>query len=361
MNTGYSIMYIDDEEPNLIAFKAIFRREFNIILAQDTKEALDLLNENPDIKVIISDNRMHGRSGIEFFESILNIHPDPVRIILTGFADQNAMMDSINRARVFRFLSKPWNEYDLRQTINSAVEIYETRLELRKKQDILENNLSEVNKFILSASNEMRSTLVSMHGIVRLLMNGQSELTPEQFLPLLDKGILQIDIQLRNIIDHYNNGRSLSKNELVDIEKSVDMAVKHFDSLSDRDIFNLRFRKEGFCEVYTDSFKIQLIFFNLITFIVNHKPEGSDQIEIDVEVSTTEKGVEIIFTDNGREIDSDTSTSIFDLLKSGKGKNSIPLFLVKETIKELGGSIEIDSVPKAGTSYTIQLQNLVAT
>lgn len=350
-------MYIDDEDPNLVAFRAIFRREYNVITASSADDALTLLNQNANIKVIISDQRMQGKTGIEFFESILENYPDPVRIILTGFADQKAMIDSINRARVFRFLSKPWNEYDLRQTIISAIELYDARNNLHVKQKKVEENLEQLNGFIHSASNEMRSTLVSMHGILKLIMNGGDKIDATEYYPLIEKGVIRIDLQLRSIIDHYNNNRFLSEYEEIHLDKIIEKSKESLSTFLDLSQLHTRISNPDNVSVYTNEYKVQLLFYNLISFALNNQNPDNAGLNVDIELSNEKNGVQIVFTDNGKVIDSDLSESIFDALVSGKGKDKLTLYLVKEAIDGLQGTLYIDSVPRAGTSYTIFIPN----
>ena len=120
------VLYIDDEENNLISFRAGFRREYEVHTAKSAKEATEKLGEHP-FHVIIADQRMPEMSGVQFFESILERHPNPMRILLTGFSDIEAVIDAINKGEVHRYLSKPWNEFELKVTIDNAVNIYKLR------------------------------------------------------------------------------------------------------------------------------------------------------------------------------------------------------------------------------------------
>ena len=117
------VLYIDDEASNLSAFKASFRRQFEIYTAMTADEGFQILKSTP-IEVVISDQRMPEKTGIDFFESILDLYPNPIRILLTGYSDINAVIDAINRGRVYRYVTKPWNEYDLKLTIENAYQLY---------------------------------------------------------------------------------------------------------------------------------------------------------------------------------------------------------------------------------------------
>ena len=128
--TQFGVLYVDDEIHNLNSFKAAFRRDFNIYVAQSAREGRRVLDQN-EIAVIVTDQRMPGMTGIEFLESIIPVYPDTIRILLTGFSDINAVMDAINRGQVYKYLVKPWADEELKMYIQNAMEIYHLRRENR--------------------------------------------------------------------------------------------------------------------------------------------------------------------------------------------------------------------------------------
>ena len=120
------VLYIDDEQDNLSAFKSSYRRIFDVYLAENAVKGRKILNEHP-IEVVIADQRMPGITGVEFFESILEVYPNPIRILLTGYSDIKAVEDAINKGQVYRYVNKPWNEFELKSTIENAYHIYQLR------------------------------------------------------------------------------------------------------------------------------------------------------------------------------------------------------------------------------------------
>jgi len=120
------VLYIDDEIENLNAFKASFRRKFDIYTANTAEEGLSILEQNP-IEIIIADQKMPGKTGVDFFESILDDHPEPKRILLTAFSDINAVIDAINKGQVYRYVTKPWDNYELQLTIENAFQLYKLK------------------------------------------------------------------------------------------------------------------------------------------------------------------------------------------------------------------------------------------
>ncbi len=135
-----NILYIDDEKSNLISFNATFRRDYNVFVAESAEEGKRILNLN-EIHVILSDQRMPGMTGIEFFESINDSFPDPIRILITGYTDISSVIDAINRGHVYKYLTKPWNEKDVKTFVEKGFEIYR-----RKKESIeLTSQLIDIN------------------------------------------------------------------------------------------------------------------------------------------------------------------------------------------------------------------------
>ena len=141
------VLYVDDEENNLVSFKAVFRIKYKVLTAISGEAAIKLLKEN-DVNVIITDQRMPNMTGVEFLETIIEDHPLPTRILLTGYADMNAVIDAVNKGKIFHYLTKPWNEEELDMTIKKAYEVY------REKVDEKEMNSK------LTISNEQLEFLV---------------------------------------------------------------------------------------------------------------------------------------------------------------------------------------------------------
>lgn len=131
-----SILYVDDEENNLISFKANFRMKYNVSIAISGDEAMKII-ESKHIDIIITDQRMPNMTGVEFLELVLERFPDPMRILLTGYADMNAVVDAVNKGKIFHYLSKPWNEEELDMTIKRAYEVYEEKLKIKEMNDKL--------------------------------------------------------------------------------------------------------------------------------------------------------------------------------------------------------------------------------
>lgn len=117
-----SVLFVDDEKRVLNSMRAMFRRDYNLYLTTRGDEALKIIDEN-DIDVVVADQRMPIMTGVEVLTAVKKSSPDTVRILLTGYADLEAIEGAMNDGEVFRFLSKPCAADELRGTIKLATEI----------------------------------------------------------------------------------------------------------------------------------------------------------------------------------------------------------------------------------------------
>ncbi|MFY8020304.1 MAG: response regulator [Bacteroidia bacterium] len=125
------VLFVDDEENNLFSFKAVFRLKYKVYTAISADDALKILDENPDIQIVITDQRMPEITGVEFLQILVEKHPNPIRIMLTGYANLGDTIDAVNKGKIFHYLNKPWKEEELESTINRAYEKYISEVETK--------------------------------------------------------------------------------------------------------------------------------------------------------------------------------------------------------------------------------------
>jgi DNA-binding NtrC family response regulator len=132
------VLFVDDEKNILNAVKRLFMDEpFEVLTADSGAAGLDVLKQNPDIGVIVSDQRMPGMSGAEFLEQSRPVSPEAVRIVLTGYADITAAVDAINKGGAWKYLSKPWKDDHLIEVVREAAENFSLRRENRRLTEIV--------------------------------------------------------------------------------------------------------------------------------------------------------------------------------------------------------------------------------
>lgn len=141
-NEKIRILYVDDEPGNLVGFKSTFRQLYDIKTASSGKEGIEVLDANPEIEIIITDQRMPEMTGVEFLSAIKDKHTEPIRILLTGYTDFSALVEAINKGQIYRYLQKPWNEDEIKVVVTQAYEIFD----LRRKNKELMKSLERANE-----------------------------------------------------------------------------------------------------------------------------------------------------------------------------------------------------------------------
>jgi two-component system sensor histidine kinase/response regulator len=180
----HSILCVDDEVDNVDALERLFRRKYNVLKATSAAQALGLLAKHP-VTVIISDQRMPVKTGVELLAESIATHPNAIRILLTGYTDIDSVVAAINNGQIYRYVTKPWDPVDLSNAIDKAVERFEIGAELIEKNRALEVALEELrtldqakNQFMVLVNHELKTPLTSMLSFTDLL--NETSLDPEQ-------------------------------------------------------------------------------------------------------------------------------------------------------------------------------------
>ncbi|RME29631.1 MAG: response regulator [Deltaproteobacteria bacterium] len=139
-----TILFVDDEANVLNALRRTLRKEpYEIFLAQSAEEAFDILREN-DIDLVVSDHLMPSMDGLTFLKKVRELYPSVIRVILTGHADLQMAIEAINEGEVFRFLTKPWMDVELKMTLKHIFDY----IDLRRENQVLLDTLRKQQKFI---------------------------------------------------------------------------------------------------------------------------------------------------------------------------------------------------------------------
>lgn len=143
-----AVLLVDDEKNILLSLQRLLRKEdFAVITAGSGEEGLELLEANPGISLILSDQRMPGMSGVEFLEKAKEYAPDIPRIVLTGFADIGVTIDAINRGSASHYLTKPWNDSELVNTIQISLQRYRLIRENLRLADLVNRQNAELTEW----------------------------------------------------------------------------------------------------------------------------------------------------------------------------------------------------------------------
>lgn len=147
----YKLLIVDDELPNIRLLERLFQHDYQCLTAASGEEAITLLDQH-EVAVIITDQRMPQMTGIELLKRSADRRPHMVRILLTGYTDLEALVEAVNCGLVYMYVSKPWNNDDLKLRVSRAVEAYENN----KRKHVLAAN----NERLTGRVKEMRVGLV---------------------------------------------------------------------------------------------------------------------------------------------------------------------------------------------------------
>ncbi len=193
----HRVLLVDDEESILRALRRLLRGQpYEVVTAGGAEEALRILEKEP-AHLVMSDHRMPGTTGVEFLREVRRRWPDTIRIILSGYTEVKAIIDAINDGEVYKYLTKPWNEEEIKLHLVRALEQYELQAEnerltreivaqndkLRELNALLDQRASDATHGFASYQNVLEAAGVTMltlddHGMI-VWANAQAmELSP---------------------------------------------------------------------------------------------------------------------------------------------------------------------------------------
>lgn len=350
-----SILYLDDEENNLTAFKASFRRNFTVHITSRADEAVNILKQNK-VHLIVADQKMPDISGVEFLELVRSEFPDPIRILLTGYADIEAVIDAINRGQVYRYITKPWDEQELRMVFTNAREHYDTKTQLKAKNEELSKAFKDLKRFVYSASHDLRAPLASIRSITELAKS-EAPTQDNNYIGMIETNVVKLDYFTQNLINFYQNLSDELRLENVEFPSLLDEVLnksRHF--IADKEVA-IR-TSDVLSHLRTDRNRLAVILGNLLVNAFIHGASENKPVQVNVSLIEWDTDFVLKVSDNGQGIAPQKLKEIHEMLKGVKEHESgfgMGLYIVREVTRTLGGSIELNSGEGNGTEVVITL------
>jgi signal transduction histidine kinase len=369
-----TILYVDDDTPNLTVLQAACADEFDVVTAESAEVALEIMRQH-EIAVLLVDQRMPGMTGVELFEATREHYPDTVRILITAYSDLTDAINAINRGQVRGYLRKPWEPEQLKATLREALEVYETRRKVRE----LERRLLETERgyslgvVAASVAHELRNPLTAL-------------------LTTLDLA----DMRLKSIIDGLNSGKPIAPEEADSVKKVVEQisrAKQSVDQITEitsgielshrrrdeertadmKEVANLTLRcvraellKRAQIQVEIEPGppvqgspnKLGQVVMNLLINALQALPDRPrGQNVVSLRLRPVGDFVRLEVEDNGSGIPQDVLEKIFDPFFTTKthGGTGLGLAISKQIIEEVRGRISVESEPGRGTRFSVEL------
>lgn len=355
MSEHRDILYVDDENSNLVVFEATFEDDFNVHTAHSAAEALELIDMLP-IPVVIADQRMPDMTGVEMFSLIRRKHPHIQRVILSGYAESESIIDAINQGQVFQFVRKPWQRPELLSVIHRAMDAHDMAMQnTRLMQRLL---VSEQCALLGQATAEIAHEMGNQLNLLPLVELIEDEYSQEA--PLLQLAKMARDSHER-LIALLNEIKSIIRQEGAEISlQLVSLADVVRELLSflrfNRDIPASSIVADLRCDpvVLGNKLKLHQILLNLVRNAfdaIREKPNG----RIAIHLGCTNDNILLSIADNGTGIPPAILRKIFDPFFTTKGKkgNGLGLDLVKRLVEAQHGKIQVHSEPGQGSEFTI--------
>lgn len=392
------ILYVDDEEINLSHFRMFFEEEFEVLTATSGAEALELFASQPDLAVIITDQRMPGMSGVTLLSTIYAINPDPVRIILTAYADFHDISEAINQGHIFQYLQKPWQVNELQLILQQGVAQYR----LRQENKALIRQLDEKNQLLLAANQQLAADLTLQQHLeqerreVEIKMLSQAKLAslgeiatgiaheinqPLTYISIIlqaterdiRKGKLNLDElldemkessrqvqRITKIISHLRTFGRADSGEMVEVALPKvlnDTLILYRQKIVINSITLTIATAPGLPLICGNPTQLEQVFINLLQNTFDALA-GAEAPAIHVDFTSQDDRLITTFADNGSGLAEGVAEKIFEPFfttkPTGKG-TGLGLSIVYGIISDHGGTIECHSRPGEGCRFIISL------
>jgi signal transduction histidine kinase len=379
----HTILVLDDEPDVVRSVQDLLRLDYKVLGATRVEDAMKIMDEH-DVHVVMTDQRMPGTSGVEFLSKVRSKHPEAIRLLFTGYADIRAVIDAINRGKVYRYINKPWDPDELQAIIREAVDRYNLIIEREHLMADLKSaneQLTQANKqlheanelksaFIQVASHELRTPLTILVGLTNLASRSPNLQGP------LKEWISRIEIaarRLQRLVDQIVS--MLAANQFDPPMNCQPTDVKQLLQHAADDVMpfvELRRQKleqnigSGVDPVNIDAEMIRDSIDHLLLNAIKFTP---DEGKITIGAERTEDGVEIRISDSGVGMNASETAKLFqpfftgfDVSRHSSGHFDfnrrgigLGLSVVKAFVNRHGGHIDVRSEPGKGTTFTIRL------
>lgn len=350
------VLYIDDEANNLISFRASFRFDYNIFIANNTDEALKHLKEQPDISVILSDQKMPDMTGVEFFEEIRSTYSNPVRILITGYTDIESVINAINRGHIFRYIKKPWTDVDIQSAIEEAYKFYLATSMLAVKNEELQKAYNELDKFAYSATHDMRGPILSVLGLIGISKEIGDIAELKNMLEMMENAMVKLDNYIQNIHDYYNLRRGEIKIAEVNFNNIVADLQDIYEVSSKTTNTNFIVQVTQNETFRSDEVSLKIILNNLLSNAFKYQRKSRDDkfVKLDIVVNKGEAVLSV--SDNGIGIPEKSISQIFNMFYRATSEelgSGFGLYNVKDALSKLNGKIDVESKENEGTTFKV--------
>ena len=377
-----TLLIVDDEVDVLDSLRHQFHRTYRVLTSPSGAAAIELL-ENNDVEVILSDQRMPGMPGDVLLRKAREVKPDTIRMLFTGYADIQAVINAVNEGNIFRYILKPWDSAELEGIIRQGIEQYELLADRRRLiAELQEANarLTEANcelaragqlktAFIEVASHEFNTPITLVLGLTDLLRLSNPVRTDQEqeILRQITASGRQLARLVRSLLTllRAEDFRKTLLRQPVELDELIRRVVDQVRPFLTARRLELQLHvSDGLGTFELDADKICAVLVNLLTNAIKFTPDGgqialyarllaADEAEVVVEdhgIGLEPQALEHLFQPFFTQFDpSRHSSGDFGFCKRGLG---LGLCIAKQFVEMHGGRIYAESVAAGGTRVT---------
>ncbi len=329
----------------------------------------------------------YNREFYQKYQSILNIKPIKGKCVLELLPEDKPALRDLWKMRYETGLTGKVMRYLDTYQVNGEKRIYELKVypirddgkvtgltmlardvtkvreaeeQLKDQNEELTKINSELDRFVYSASHDLRAPLRSVKGLLNMVKLDEDKTNTDKYLELIEKSIDKLDSFITDIVHHSRNSRLEILPKEIDFQEIINNSIESLKYMDDADKVRSIVTINNRHKFYSDDSRLSIIFNNIIANAVSYRDKDKDSfIQIDIDVQPTKAIIK--FSDNGIGVASEFKEKIFKMFfrASSDSKGSgLGLYIVKAALDKLNGKIKVDSALGVGTTFTIELPSL---
>lgn len=366
--SSYKLLIVDDEPTVIQVLQKIFVPHYIVETATSGKEALEKLHNGFSPQVILADQRMPQMSGAEFFAKTREIVPHAIRILLTGYSDIRDLTDSINLGKVYSYLTKPWNNDDLRESVRLAFEYYNLSEEKAALAHALEDISAlhaEKTEIMNIVSHDLKNPIGAIMGLSELIINAEEfQLTQEEYLRFgleinnISVRMLRLLTNLLDLNATETGGINVHPVQFHPTSILNNICQEYTAPAAEKDI-DIHFFGNEHLTVLADEIRFYQVMDNLLSNAVKYSPHGKN---IFVDVVQHENFVRFSIRDEGPGIDAEDMKKMFGKFArlsaqptGGEHSSGLGLSIVKKLVEAMNGKVWCESEFGKGATFIVEL------
>ena len=276
----------------------------------------------------------------------------------TSFQDEIALTILQNQKTYFDVeVSNLLNKSNIRGLV---IRLHDITAKKRRERELIRSN-EQLDQVIYKTTHDLKAPLMSAMGLISLAEKAPVE-ERTQYLDLIKRSLLRLDSLIEEMNNFFRNEKLALQREKINISQLLEEELDYLENLHEGRKIDIQFSVDGNMDFYSDSIRLKTVITNLLSNAIKYTDAKKSKPFIRISVSIKEEICELRFTDNGIGIEPQYQSKIFDLFfratthSQGTG---LGLFIVRDTIEKLKGTIEVHSIPDEGTTFIIQVPNQI--